>query len=77
MTKVAGIYFFRWILENNYFNIVKMVQVTHDEYGIECPKEMGEICRAKLQECMEKAGKVFCKTIPIVAEATIEEYWNH
>lgn len=77
MTKLALCYIFDWILENNYFNIVKIVQVTHDEIGCEAPEELAEDVALVVKESMEKAGKVFCKTIPIEAEPEISSWWTH
>ena len=40
--KFASIKLFRWICENNYQNIVKMCVPVHDEFNLECPKEIAE-----------------------------------
>ena len=31
----------------------------------------------RLQECMEDAGKPFCKIIPLKAEPCITDHWEH
>lgn len=68
--------FFSWIIENNLFGIVKIVNLVHDEACIEYPKIMPEI-KDKLKEFMEEAASVFCTKLPIPAEAEVGSYWIH
>lgn len=77
MTKLAAVYFYQWILENDLWNKVLIVGFVHDEIITEGPKNIIEIASKKLKECMEKAGKVFCPTIPIISDGEIGELWNH
>jgi DNA polymerase-1 len=77
VTKLAGIYFFRYLVENNLVFTVKMPNVVHDEWIVECPENMAEDVSKILQECMEKAGDVFCKTIKLKAEPCITKMWKH
>jgi DNA polymerase-1 len=77
ITKVACIYFYDWILENNYQNIVKLVNIVHDEILAECPKELSKIVADKMKEFMEKAGDIYCKIIPLKAVPEISTFWNH
>jgi DNA polymerase-1 len=77
ITKLAGIYFFRYILENNLFNTVLISNVVHDEYLIECPIELAKEVSEKLQECMERAGEKFCKIIKLKAQPKITLEWDH
>jgi len=77
MTKIAAIYFFDWIIENNYFEVVKLVNLVHDEIACECPVEIAELVSINLKECMERAGRIFCTTIPIKAEPKITFEWDH
>jgi DNA polymerase-1 len=77
ITKLAGVYFYRYIIENNLMFIVKLPNVVHDEWIVECPEEMAESISKVLQECMEKAGDVFCKTVKLKAEPCITKYWHH
>ena len=58
-TKYAAYLFWKWILENNLFNIVKFVNIVHDEIIVECPDNLVEECQKELKECMEKAGTYF------------------
>lgn len=77
MSKLAGIYFFEWILENNLFGEVLINAMVHDEYVSEAPINQIQTCASKLKECMERAGNIFCKTIPIIADPEIGLYWEH
>lgn len=77
ITKLAGIYFFQYIIDNNYFGKIYISDMVHDELVIECKEEIAEEIANKLQECMEKAGDKFCKTVPLKADPFIGDYWNH
>lgn len=77
MTKLALIYFFEWIVENNLLYVVKICNAVHDEIVVECPLEISEKIQNKLKQYMQKAGNVFCKIIPMVVEPKITEVWTH
>ena len=67
--------FFNYIVDNNLFNIVKIVALVHDEANIEYPKElpMDKI----LKSFMEESASKYCKSLPIPAEASVGEHWIH
>ena len=75
--KFASIKLFRWICENNYQNIVKMCVPVHDEFNLECPKEMAEEVSKKLIQCMEEGAKPFCKRLHLGADVDINDHWVH
>jgi DNA polymerase-1 len=77
ITKLAGVYFFRYLLENNLVFKVKLPNVVHDEWIVEAPEDMAESISKILQECMEKAGDVFCKTIKLKADPCVTLNWKH
>jgi DNA polymerase-1 len=77
ITKLAGIYFFKYLVENNLVFKVKLPNVVHDEWIVEAPEDMAENISKVLQECMERAGDVFCKTIKLRAEPCITRFWKH
>lgn len=77
VTKLAGIYFFRWVKENNYLGKVLITNIVHDEIMTEQPKEIEIIVLNKLKECMENAGKHYCPIIPLKADPKIVSYWSH
>ena len=68
--------FFNYIIDNNLFDIVKIVALVHDEANIEYPESMPEISNI-LKWCMENSASKFCKSLPIPAEAAIGKYWIH
>jgi DNA polymerase I-like protein with 3'-5' exonuclease and polymerase domains len=77
ITKLAGVYFFRYLVANNLVFTVKMPNVVHDEWIVECPENMAEVIKNKLQECMEEAGEVFCKVVKLKAEPMVTHQWQH
>jgi DNA polymerase-1 len=77
ITKLAGIYFFRYLQKNNLLFNVKMANVVHDEWIVECKEDMVNEISSVLQDCMERAGDVFCKTVKLKAEPEITKYWQH
>lgn len=76
MTKDALISLFNWVIDNNYFNKIKLVNVTHDETNWEFPKELSEFPKI-VQKFMEESAAKYCKSLPIPAEASVGEYWIH
>ena len=68
--------FFKWIIDNNLFNIVKIVALVHDEANIEYPKTLPDTGKV-LQTFMENSAAKFCKSLPIPTEAAIGNYWIH
>jgi len=77
ITKLAGIYFFRYLREKNLIFKVLLPNVVHDEWIVEAPEELGEEISGVLQECMEKAGELFCKAVKLTAEPCLTKFWKH
>ncbi len=77
ITKLAGVYMFRYLEEHKLLFKVLMPNVVHDELHLECPKDMAENLATVLKECMERAGDMFCKTIKLKAEPCITAVWAH
>lgn len=81
--KIAAVNFFKWIVDNGLFRIVKMCIPVHDEFDVEAPKEMADTVAAKLKECMVNAGKFICRTVPLDADISYNEdgslpdHWIH
>lgn len=75
MSKLAGVYFFEWILENKLFNKVYIPIFVHDEYVAECPKNKADMVAEALQFCMETAGEEFLSILKIKAEPQIGQSW--
>lgn len=74
--KEAGTKFFYWLLDNNLFDIVKIINFVHDEICIEYPETMPYIAD-KLKEIMEEVSGKYCKQLPIPAEASVGLHWIH
>jgi DNA polymerase-1 len=77
ITKLAGIYIFRELVKKQLLFKVWMPNVVHDEILLECPIEMSKQMATLVQECMERAGEKFCKTIKLKAEPVITKEWEH
>jgi DNA polymerase-1 len=77
ITKFAGVLFFEHLLKHDLLNTVKICNIVHDEIVVECPKNISDEIANKLQECMEEAGKPFCKVIPLKAEPCVTSFWSH
>jgi DNA polymerase-1 len=77
VTKLAAVYIYEECRKNNILDKVKTVLLVHDEIVLEAESELNEYARVMLQDLMEKAGKVWCKRIPLKAEAVIHKTWMH
>lgn len=81
--KIAAVNFFKWIVDNNLFGVVKMCIPVHDEFDVEAPKEIAEEVALKLKECMVNAGKFICRIVPLDAEisynkdGSLPDHWVH
>ena len=76
ITKLACINLFNWIVDNNYFNKVKLVAVVHDEICCEYPEELVDFPKI-LEKTMEEASTHYCKFSKIPAEASVGDHWIH
>lgn len=77
MTKLAGIYFFeKYILPNNLFGLVKIVNFIHDEILIEGPGTMKEELADNLKKAMLDSADKFCKRVRMKATPTISTHWQ-
>lgn len=76
MTKKAVTDIFNWIVDNNYFNKIKLIALVHDETCWEFPKNLKDF-PSLVSKKMEEAANYFCKSIPIPAEAEVGECWIH
>ena len=77
ITKFGALKFFNMLVEEQLLGIVKICNIVHDEIVVECPKRYAPEIAKRLQECMEDAGKPFCKIIPLKAEPCITDHWEH
>ncbi len=74
--KDANIQFFKYIVENNLFGVVLLVNLIHDEIVAEYPEHLEHISKV-LEDCMENAASKYCKKLPIPAKAAVGKYWIH
>ena len=77
ITKFGALKFFNYITDSGLMGVVKICNIVHDEIVIECPEVIANKMAKYLQECMEDAGKPFCKIIPLKAEPCITDHWEH
>lgn len=77
ITKVALIYLWNYIVNNNLFGVVKIANVVHDEIIVECPKEIAETVAKEVKGAMVKAGALFFKRVPLDASCDIGDHWIH
>lgn len=81
--KLSAILLFKWIIKNNYQNVVKICVPAHDEFDCECPADMAEEFALILQKCMENGAKPFCTRLPLssdlsrLEDGSIPNYWLH
>ncbi len=74
MFKLASIYIYKYIVENNLLFKVKLCIPCHDEWNIEVPEEYVDTMTQVITESMKKAGAYFCKSIELPAEASVANY---
>lgn len=77
ITKLAGVYMFRYLEKNDLLFKVWMPNVVHDEILLECPEELAEELAQVLKDSMEKAGKLFYSRVALKADPVITSYWTH
>ena len=77
ITKLAGIFMFRYLEEKDLLFKVLMPNVVHDELHLECSKDIADELAIVLKDCMERAGNKFCKTIKLKAEPCKTAVWAH
>lgn len=76
IVKIATIYLYHWILDQNLFGIVKICNTIHDELVPECPLNLAEKVATTTKEFMIKAGRFFCKRVPLTTEPDICTFWR-
>lgn len=68
---------FNWIVDNGYFNIIKLVNFTHDEINSECPKELQDSYPKLVEQIMQDTCAKYFKKLPIPAESAVGDHWIH
>lgn len=75
--KHSQITLFNYILNNGYFGKIKLCALVHDECLWEAPKEIALDFAKLIEKTMLDTMAIYCKSIPVPAEAEIKDYWVH
>jgi len=76
-TKMAGVLFRRYQLENNLRDTVYLTSLVHDECLAESKKEFAEQGLKLLEEKMIEGANLFCKKVKMGASGNVCVYWSH
>jgi DNA polymerase-1 len=76
ITKIAAVYIYDYILDNNLFGTVKFVNTIHDEHVIESPLNISKDIALVVEESMNKAADIYCKRVPLRAVPELSTYWK-
>ena len=77
ITKIAGVRFYNYLLENNLLFKVWIANDVHDEYLVECPDELVTIVAQNLKKSMDDSAAIFCKSVKLVAVPELGKHWVH
>ena len=77
MTKIALIYFYNYLLDNNLFEQVEITVVLHDEIVVTTTDSFAGDIDKILSKCMVDAGSHFCKRIPMKVSGGPCAIWDH
>lgn len=77
ITKFSGVLFFRVMLEKGWLHTVKLVNMVHDEWLIECPLELEAEVTVEIKRCMEEAAVPFSPYITLTADSVSGDHWVH
>lgn len=72
--KLALVNVYKEIKENNW--PVRILLSIYDEIQTECKEDKADEWCKKLEEIMINSAKEFIKTIPIVADCSVTDYWK-
>lgn len=75
--KLASIYLYKFLLDNDLLFKVKYCIPVHDEINLECPAEIAEPMANILVQCMEAAGAFFCEKVKLGADVVVDDFWVH
>ena len=67
---------FNWIVDNGYFSVVHICVAVHDEINCDYPESLEDFPKI-LETTMENAAAKYCKSLPIPAEASVDDHWVH
>ena len=76
MTKLALVKIREYILKEKLQDKVKLIHVVHDAIYTEVKTEYSKEWSIIQKDIMRECGEEFIKTIPILSDITIEDYWT-
>ena len=76
VTKLSCIYIYEYLVKNNLLGVVKFVNTVHDENVLECPIHMAKEIGNMVGDAMVRAGKFFCKRVPLKADPDYSLFWR-
>jgi len=77
ITKKAAVLFREWLLMEGLEDDIYLTNLVHDEINAETVEDMAINAKGELERCMKEAGDIWCKIVPLNAEAKIVNYWSH
>lgn len=75
--KLASIFIWKYLKENDLLFKVKMCAPVHDEWNIEVPEDIVLKMVHIIEDCMERAGRFFCKKVRLSVSSDVGDYWIH
>lgn len=75
--KHSQITLFWKIIDAGYFNKIKLCALVHDECLWEAPQELAFDFAKLIEKTMLDTMAIYCKSIPVPAEAEIQDFWVH
>lgn len=76
-TKMAGIMFRKYQIENNLQDKLFITNLIHDEFLAEVSLNFQEEGREIIEKCMIDGAQYFCKKVKMDAQAVLVNYWHH
>jgi len=77
ITKLACIYIFKVLRDDDLLDKVFMSNIVHDEVLLECERGLAGQLSKVVEECMNRAADQFCTVIPLKATPIISDWWQH
>lgn len=77
ITKLASVYIFNYLKENDLLFKVWFPATIHDEVVLECPDTISEELAPIVTKCMEDAGNRFYTRVPFTASTHRGLTWEH
>lgn len=74
--KIACINIFENLRKHNLFKKVLFVNNVHDEAILESPNEYKDLVKEFVEKSMFDAGYIYCKRVPLKADAIESQYWK-